>query len=195
MKSINVQTAKTSELVAFYNEHAEQLGKKHITKFADRQTAEMRVSMMIADLEAEQAEPPKPYGFEDHGLTNCPHCNIHLENGVGVHNDEVNGKVIKHDKFQFVCLACGTEFGPEIPGVKPVDEKRSAAIAETWKDEDVRKARSTHNAVEVDGVRYRSVREAFKALGLPDSKHIKFRGQLKLYGEQAFGKHTFVLVQ
>jgi hypothetical protein len=195
MKSIDVKTAKTAELVAFYNEHAEQLGKKQVTKFADRQTAELRVTMMIADLEAATTEEDKPWGYEVHGLTHCPHCGIHLDNGIGEHGQEVNDKIIKHEKFQYVCLACGTEFGPAIPGKTEADPVRSAAIAESWKDDDVRKARSTHNAVEVDGVRYRSVREAFKRLGLPDSKHIKFRLQLKMYGEQAFGKYNFTLVQ
>jgi hypothetical protein len=195
MKSIDTKTAKTAELVTFYNEHAPQFGKREVKKFVDRQTAELRVNQLLADMAAVTTEEEKPWGYETHGLTHCPHCNIHLDNGIGEHGQEVNGKIIKHDKFQYVCLACGTEFGPAIPGTTEADPVRSAAIADSWKDDDVRKARSTHNAVEVDGVRYRSVREAFKQLGLPDSKHIKFRGQLKQYGEQAFGKHNFVLIK
>lgn len=48
------------------------------------------------------------------GFRHCPGCNIDLHNGVGEHNQEVNGKYIKHDQFQYACLGCGAEFGPAI---------------------------------------------------------------------------------
>lgn len=67
---------------------------------------------------AAAAEESKPFGFEDHGLTHCPSCGIHLDNGVGTHNQEVNGKYIKHDQFEYCCLACEAEFGPAIKGKK-----------------------------------------------------------------------------
>lgn len=41
---MNVSTATTAELVAFYNEHAAQ----PVKKFADRKTAERRVSALLA---------------------------------------------------------------------------------------------------------------------------------------------------
>ena len=53
-----------------------------------------------------------------YGHTNCPHCNITLSNGVGEHGEIVNGTRIKHDEFQFVCLACDGEFGPKIKSPK-----------------------------------------------------------------------------
>lgn len=56
-----------------------------------------------------------------YGVDECPHCNIGLDNGVGVDGDEVNGTEVKHEKFQFACLACGEEFGP---AVAPVAAKR-----------------------------------------------------------------------
>lgn len=62
----------------------------------------------------------KPYGYESHGFINCPSCGIHLDNGVGVHNQEVNGKLIKHTTHEFCCLGCGAEFGPVLPGKKAV---------------------------------------------------------------------------
>ena len=37
-----------------------------------------------------------------------------LANGVGEHLQEVNGVHIKHERFQYECLGCGEEFGPEI---------------------------------------------------------------------------------
>ena len=53
-KTINTLTATTKELVAFYNAHAHELGKKEVKKFADRETAQLRVAQMVADLEVEQ---------------------------------------------------------------------------------------------------------------------------------------------
>lgn len=70
-------------------------------------------------IEAETAEKPvAPIGAEFEGDAHdyrCPHCGTDLENGIGVHGHEVNGKTIKHDQFEYVCLACNGEFGPAIP--------------------------------------------------------------------------------
>lgn len=41
------------------------------------------------------------YGFETHGLVNCPHCEVHLSNGVG-----------DGEATTFSCLGCGEDFGP-----------------------------------------------------------------------------------
>lgn len=48
------------------------------------------------------------------GFSHCPHCEVDLANGVGEHMQEVNGTRIKHERFQYECLGCGEEFGPEI---------------------------------------------------------------------------------
>lgn len=61
----------------------------------------------VLDFESEQ-------NLKTYGFTNCPHCNMDLSNGVGQHLQEVNGTKIKHDKFEFECLACGNEFGNAI---------------------------------------------------------------------------------
>lgn len=74
----------------------------------------------------------------------------------------------------------------------------SAAIKKTWGNKEVRAARSMKQRVKVGNVEYRSVREAFKALGLPDSKHVKFRMELKAAGKGKFtygeDTHAFVIV-
>lgn len=71
--------------------------------------------MKVTPVEAE--EESKPYGYEHHGLTHCPHCNIHLDNGAGEHVDEVNGKLAVHTKTrEYWCMACGQEFGPLLLG-------------------------------------------------------------------------------
>lgn len=182
---IDIKSAKTSELVAFFNAHAEQ----PVQRFASRAIAEKRVAALLVTVPVE-----KSYGYETHGLTECPHCNINLMNGVGVHDDEVNGKKIKHEHFMFACLGCGHEFGPPIPGAHQPDAVRSAGVAASWTNPEVKAARSTRHAVAVEGVEYRSVREAFAALGLPMNKHIKFRGELKKAGEGVFEGHDFKLV-
>lgn len=44
----------------------------------------------------------------------CPICHTHLGNGYGVHGEKRSGKTFKHEKYEYVCLACGGEFGPEV---------------------------------------------------------------------------------
>lgn len=68
--------------------------------------------------EAVQVDLDQSHELQMYGMTNCPHCNVHLENGVGTHLQQVNGTYIKHEKYEFECLACGEEFGKLIK--KPV---------------------------------------------------------------------------
>jgi hypothetical protein len=70
----------------------------------------------------------------------------------------------------------------------------SEAVRKTWLNPNTAAARRQRNGVKVDGVEYGSVRKAFTALRLPDSKHIAFRGRLKAAGKLAFGEHEFVLM-
>lgn len=51
---INVQEAKTAELIDFYNAHAE----KPVKKFTNRAAAERRVQELIDSMEPEKDEPP-----------------------------------------------------------------------------------------------------------------------------------------
>lgn len=74
-------------------------------------------NMVEVPVESKPEPTPDSNGvtdFEIHGQTNCPHCDIHLSNGIGLHGDEVNGKVIEHTEKQYACLACGGEFGAPI---------------------------------------------------------------------------------
>ena len=48
---LNISTATTAELVAFYNKHSD----KPVKKFADRKTAERRVSALVAEIEQKMA--------------------------------------------------------------------------------------------------------------------------------------------
>lgn len=71
---------------------------------------------------------------------------------------------------------------------------RSAGIAESWKVAETRRKRCQRSAVEVDGVEYRSVRQAFAALGLPMKMHIAFRMELKATGKAAAFGHEWEII-
>lgn len=69
------------------------------------------------------------------------------------------------------------------PQEAEIAQKRSTAIAKSWEDKAVHAKRRQRSAVEVDGVQYRSVKQAFEALKLPLKEHIQFRMQLKAEGK------------
>lgn len=130
---MNVQTATTVELVAFYNAHTEA----QIKKFRDRATAEKKVQ---AILDAQTVEPTQEVSandkqlLEQYGTTICPSCGINLDNGVGIHEDDVNGKHVVHTKtHEYWCMACNAEFGPLLPGKKERTHAVSETQAETMK--------------------------------------------------------------
>lgn len=60
MKNLEISTAKTAELLAFYNEHA----AKPVAKFADRKTAEKRVAALLATIEPVASETAAPEATE-----------------------------------------------------------------------------------------------------------------------------------
>jgi hypothetical protein len=190
----------TAALVDFYNMHVS--ADKRVKKFSDRATAERRVNALLDAQDAERAVAQEEavqssvYGFELHGLYDCPHCDIHLSNGVSVHGDDVNGKPLRHDTHQFECLGCGGGFGKELRRAAK-STSRANAIAATWKDPSIAKARAQRTCVRVfDGfdqvvAEYKSTAEAFRRLGLPMNKHIAFRMSLKAAGSKTFAAYTF----
>lgn len=64
------------------------------------------------------------------GHINCPHCGINLGNGFGEHGQVVGDTPVAHEKFQFSCLGCGEEFGPEIKAapVKTRDSGKGGTV-------------------------------------------------------------------
>lgn len=78
----------------------------------------------------------------------------------------------------------------------------SDGISASWRDESIKKARTTRNKVQVEykGEKtiHRSAGAAFLSLGLPDSKCIRFRLKLKASGCETFEhngeKYVFTLV-
>jgi len=99
-----------------------ELDKKCENKTVDEITGATAYSTPAMEVVQAVTEAVKVYngnvfGFSEHGFENCPSCGTHLSNGVGVHGQEVNGLIIKHLNFEFACLGCGEEFGPEITTV------------------------------------------------------------------------------
>lgn len=76
--------------------------------------------------------------------------------------------------------------------VEAVEEKKSlsASIAKSWNDPVVAEKRLTRNGVIAyvgdEAIEFKSLRVAFAALRLPDSKHIAFRQILKAEKEATF---------
>lgn len=175
-----VANAKTAELVAFYNAHA----VKQVSKFADRKTAEKRVLALIADMTAQGQF--------------CPHCND-IANpdscGADITYAGQEGTAAGERRF---CHHCSTEFKSDgtAYNAPKASTHCSAAIAASWADKDVAARRAARHHVVVEGKgEFKSVREAFSRLGLPISKHIRFRMALKAAGALEFGNLMFRVQQ
>jgi len=199
MNAQQISSAKTAELVAFYNDHS---GKAPINKFADRKTAERRVLALIefaiagiaATTAAISARAP---AATPRDRNTCPSC--------GAKQDQtpagLEGTAAEHRNL---CHHCGTEYFPEtgkIYKAPAASADRSRAIAQSWTNPAVAAARAQRTGVTVtvsEGTEllhghYRSVLHAFQVLGLDVRGHIKFRMALKAAGKLAYNdKYTFV---
>ena len=152
----NIATVKTAELVATHNIYAE----KAVKKFADRKTAERRVKEVLesalADLRALEAVAPEVEAVAPEVEAVAP---------------EVEA------------------VAPEVEA-EPVKRSLSESIAASWTNPEVAAKRLTRHAVvaRVGGkaLEFASLRKAFAALELPDSKHIAFRQVLKAKGKSTF---------
>lgn len=69
---------------------------------------------------------------------------------------------------------------------EPKAASRSEAIQRSWADPKTRAARAARYAVRASGQNFPSVPAAFRALGLPMSVHIPFRGKLRDAGTLDF---------
>lgn len=167
---MNVSTATTKELVAFYNANAET----PVKRFSDRATAERRVSRLLEEMAQASGEE-------------CKHTYCSINSALEVVCD-VCGEVQEPAEAEQMEKK---EADAEAPAATeaPTDKVRSEAISESWKDPEVKAKRSARHFVRVDGVEYRSVRAAFVALSLPLNQHIKFRMALKAAGKlESYGK-------
>lgn len=79
--------------------------------------------------------------------------------------------------------------------VKKVLAKQAAAraIAQSWRVLETAQKRATMHSVFVNGTEYRSVRAAFRVLGIDDKGHEKFRVKLKAEGKATYEGYEFTL--
>ena len=202
MKDFNEMT--TSELAKYYNEIAAEIGEKTVNRFSTKAVGIRRVEEIELRREAFQDEVLKEIAEKGaqpdseelsgidaemqrlYGMVYCPHCGVHLENGV---SDDVDGRSSTPGGSANWCMACGEYLNKE------EHERRSAAVSESWKDEAVRAARSARHKVIVDGKEYNSVPAAFRELELPRSRMIAFRKELKAAGKLTAFDHKWKVIE
>ena len=73
------------------------------------------------------------------------------------------------------------------------DPERSATMAATWQDPEIRAKRAARHAIAVGDQTYKSMYKAFEALGLDPKDHAKVRMQCVQDGEVEYEGHTFKL--
>lgn len=185
----------TAEMVAEYN----LLTGKSIKKFSSRAAGEQQltkarellaVAKQTATVAVQPAQQPEETQVTeevkksfDYAVDGCPNC--------GATEDQTyageEGTTAEERNF---CHHCSTECWRdtgEIYKAPAKSDTRSKAIAATWENDRIAAARSARDNVAVDGHgTFRSVAAAFKALGLPMSKHIKFRIEVKSNGTGIF---------
>lgn len=185
----DVIATKTADLVAFYNANS---GSKPIKKFADRRTAETRVIALIDSLNALD---------EPSNESPIPDAKPREEVSSDVKTHKARAVVKKAEPTQeeldamtdeeyeaFVKSGLNDSANCVVQNGTPSHRRsNSEGIAKSWDNKEVAQKRLTRNGVMVEGVgEFKSVRVAFAALGLPDSKHIRFRMKLKEAGRLNF---------
>lgn len=185
----DVIATKTADLVAFYNANS---GSKPIKKFADRRTAETRVIALIESLNALD---------EPSNESPIPDAKPREEVSSDVKTHKARAVVKKAEPTQeeldamtdeeyeaFVKSGLNDSAKCIVQNGTPSHRRsNSEGIAKSWDNKEVAQKRLTRNGVMVEGVgEFKSVRVAFAALGLPDSKHIRFRMKLKEAGRLNF---------
>lgn len=185
----DVIATKTADLVAFYNANS---GSKPIKKFADRRTAETRVIALIESLNALD---------EPSNESPIPDAKPREEVSIDVKTHKARAVVKKAEPTQeeldamtdeeyeaFVKSGLNDSANCVVQNGTPSHRRsNSEGIAKSWDNKEVAQKRLTRNGVMVEGVgEFKSVRAAFAALGLPDSKHIRFRMKLKEAGRLNF---------
>ncbi|WGN90765.1 hypothetical protein [Burkholderia phage vB_BglM_WTB] len=224
MNSIaQIQEAKTSELVAFWNANCEKVGKPAVKKFTNKETAVKRCTELLealgnADAPADLLAPVEPVAEEV-----APTEPVTVEEGVV--EDEEDGASIPAAPFNIMQSVMSALQGQtkaptsleslpatrhelsdetadeKIPAAPRRQASNSSGVASSWAVPEVREARLTRNGVRVtspEGVtmEHKSVNEAFRFYRLPSSKHIRFRGMLKAAPNKTldFEGYTFQVI-
>lgn len=185
----DVIATKTADLVAFYNANS---GSKPIKKFADRRTAETRVIALIESLNALD-EPSNESPIPDAMPREEVPSNVKTHKARAVvkkaePTQEELDAMTDEEYEAFVKSGLNDSANCVVQNGTPSHRRsNSEGIAKSWDNKEVAQKRLTRNGVMVEGVgKFKSVRVAFAALGLPDSKHIRFRMKLKEAGRLNF---------
>lgn len=192
----DVIATKTADLVAFYNANS---GSKPIKKFADRRTAETRVIALIESLNAldePSNESPIPDAKPREEVSSD--VKTHKARAVVKKAEPTQEELdaMSDEEYEaFVKSGLNDSANCVVQNGTPSHRRsNSEGIAKSWDNKEVAQKRLTRNGVMVEGVgEFKSVRVAFAALGLPDSKHIRFRMKLKEAGRLnfEFGNKSF----
>lgn len=192
----DVIATKTADLVAFYNANS---GSKPIKKFADRRTAETRVIALIESLNAldePSNESPIPDAKSREEVSSD--VKTHKARAVVKKSEPTQEELdaMTDEEYEaFVKSGLNDSANCVVQNGTPSHRRsNSEGIAKSWDNKEVAQKRLTRNGVMVEGVgEFKSVRVAFAALGLPDSKHIRFRMKLKEAGRLnfEFGNKSF----
>lgn len=192
----DVIATKTADLVAFYNANS---GSKPIKKFADRRTAETRVIALIESLNAldePSNESPIPDAKPREEMSSD--VKTHKARAVVKKSEPTQEELdaMTDEEYEaFVKSGLNDSANCVVQNGTPSHRRsNSEGIAKSWDNKEVAQKRLTRNGVMVEGVgEFKSVRVAFAALGLPDSKHIRFRMKLKEAGRLnfEFGNKSF----
>lgn len=185
----DVIATKTADLVAFYNANS---GSKPIKKFADRRTAETRVIALIESLNAldePSNESPIPDAKSREEVSSD--VKTHKARAVVKKSEPTQEELdaMTDEEYEaFVKSGLNDSANCVVQNGTPSHRRsNSEGIAKSWDNKEVAQKRLTRNGVMVEGVgEFKSVRVAFAALGLPDSKHIRFRMKLKEAGRLNF---------
>lgn len=185
----DVIATKTADLVAFYNANS---GSKPIKKFADRRTAETRVIALIESLNALD-EPSNESPIPDAKPREEVSSDVKTHKARAVFKkaeptQEELDAMTDEEYEAFVKSGLNDSANCVVQNGTPSHRRsNSEGIAKSWDNKEVAQKRLTRNGVMVEGVgEFKSVRVAFAALGLPDSKHIRFRMKLKEAGRLNF---------
>ncbi|QEM42878.1 hypothetical protein PA11P1_002c [Pseudomonas phage PA11P1] len=191
----DIQNAEMKELVAFYNAHNADATVK---RFSDRKTAERRclaiLNALPAEEEAFQEEetPAKVYKTRTSKKKAEEKAEENLKPEEEITEEEALEEIRKM-----------REEAKNAPEKTKETKDLSAAIANSWKDPEVARKRTERHgvAVTVKGKRgeFKSCNAAFIEFGLPSSKCIRFRMQLKAAGKMTFEhegvKYNFEIIE
>ncbi|WEU67182.1 hypothetical protein phiLCL12_13 [Pseudomonas phage phiLCL12] len=191
----DIQNAEMKELVAFYNAHNADATVK---RFSDRKTAERRclaiLNALPAEEEAFQEEetPAKVYKTRTSKKKAEEKAEENLKPEEEITEEEALEEIRKM-----------REEAKNAPEKTKEAKDLSAAIANSWKDPEVARKRTERHgvAVTVKGKRgeFKSCNAAFIEFGLPSSKCIRFRMQLKAAGKMTFEhegvKYNFEIIE